>query len=217
MGLNEAALPAMQNGAEQRIGLFGGAFDPPHQAHVALARAAVAQFELDCLHIVPTGYAWHKARSLSAPEHRLAMARLAFQDLPHVVVDERELQRAGPTFTIDTLEALQKEHPQAKLYLFMGDDQFAAFQQWHRWQDILDLAIICIAGRAHSARSARQFDAYPGFAGRFSVLELPLLPVSATQIRQLIASRAASAEDLARLVSEPVARYISLYRLYGAR
>jgi len=197
MGLSEAAVPSIQSGTEQRIGLFGGAFDPPHHAHVALARAAVGQFALDCLHIVPTGYAWHKARTLSAPEHRLAMARLAF--------------------TIDTLEALQKEHPQARLYLFMGDDQFAAFQQWHRWQDILDLAIICIAGRAHSTRAGGQFDAYPGFASRFSVLELPLLPVSATQIRQLIASRAASADDLARLVSEPVARYISLHRLYGAR
>ena len=217
MGLSEAAVPSIQSGTEQRIGLFGGAFDPPHHAHVALARAAVGQFALDCLHIVPTGYAWHKARTLTAPEHRLAMARLAFQDVPKVVVDERELQRAGPTFTIDTLEALQKEHPQARLYLFMGDDQFAAFQQWHRWQEILDLAIICIAGRAHSTRAGGQFDAYPGFASRFSVLELPLLPVSATQIRQLIASRAASADDLARLVSEPVARYISLHRLYGAR
>lgn len=217
MGLSEPAVPSIQSGAGQRIGLFGGAFDPPHHAHVALARAAVAQFELDCLHIVPTGYAWHKARTLSAPEHRLAMARLAFQDLPHVVVDERELQRAGPTFTIDTLEALQKEYPQARLYLFMGDDQFVAFQQWHRWQDILGIAIICIAGRAHSVRAASPFDAYPGFANRFSVLELPLLPVSATQIRQLIASRAASAEDLATLVSEPVARYISRHRLYGAR
>ena len=217
MGLSEVAVPSIKSGTEQRIGLFGGAFDPPHHAHVALARAAVGQFALDCLHIVPTGYAWHKARTLSAPEHRLAMARLAFQDLPNVVVDERELQRAGPTFTIDTLEALQKEHPQARLYLFMGDDQFAAFQQWHRWQDILDLAIICIAGRAHSTRAVGRFDAYPGFASRFSVLELPLLPVSATQIRQLIASRATSADDLARLVSEPVARYISLHRLYGAR
>ena len=217
MGLSEAAVPSIQSGTEQRIGLFGGAFDPPHHAHVALARAAVAQFELDCLHIVPTGYAWHKARTLSAPEHRLAMARLAFQDLPNVVVDERELQRAGPTFTIDTLEALQKENPRARLYLFMGDDQFVAFQQWHRWQDILGLAIICIAGRAHSARAEGQFDAYPGFASRFSVLELPLLPVSATQIRQLIGSRVVSVDDLAKLVSEPVARYISLHRLYGAR
>jgi nicotinate-nucleotide adenylyltransferase len=213
VGLSQASRPA----GEQRIGVFGGAFDPPHHAHVALARAAIQQFELDSLHVIPTGQAWHKARALSAAEHRLAMTRLAFQDESNVVVDERELQRAGPTFTIDTLEALQAQHPQARLYLFMGADQFIAFQQWHRWQDILDIAIICIAARAHSAWATGQFDAYPGRRDRFAVLEMPELPVSATQIRQRIGSRAISAPDLAELVSEPVARYISLHRLYGAR
>jgi nicotinate-nucleotide adenylyltransferase len=213
VGLSQAARPA----AEQRIGVFGGAFDPPHHAHVALARAAIQQFELDSLHVIPTGQAWHKARALSAAEHRLAMTRLAFADEPKVVIDERELQRTGPTFTIDTLEALQTEHPQARLYLFMGADQFAAFQQWHRWQDILDVAIICIAARAHCAWAEGQFDAYPGRSSRFAVLKMPQLPVSATQIRQLIGSPAVSPADLTQLVSEPVARYISLHRLYGAR
>ena len=201
---------------EQRIGVFGGAFDPPHHAHVALARAAIEQFELDSLHVVPTGQAWHKARSLSAAEHRLAMTKLAFPDEAKVIIDERELQRAGPTFTIDTLEALQTQNPQARLYLFMGADQFSAFQQWHRWNDILDIAIICIAARAHSAWATGQFDAYPGRSSRFALLEMPPLPVSATQIRQRIASRAVSPADLAQLVSRPVARYISLHRLYGA-
>ena len=201
---------------EQRIGVFGGAFDPPHHAHVALARAAIEQFELDSLHVIPTGQAWHKARSLSAAEHRLAMTKLAFQDEPKVVIDERELRRTGPTFTIDTLEGLQALHPQARLYLFMGADQFSAFQQWHRWQDILELAIICIAARAHTAWATGKFDAYPGRSSRFALLDMPELPVSATQIRQRIASRAVSPADLAQLVSKPVARYISLHRLYGA-
>ena len=210
--MNQATRPA----DEQRIGVFGGAFDPPHQAHVALAKAAIQQFELDSLHVIPTGQAWHKSRALSAAEHRLAMTKLAFQDVAKVVIDERELQRTGPTFTIDTLEALQTQNPLARLYLFMGADQFSAFQQWHRWQDILKLAIICIAGRAHCAWATGQFDAYPGRSSRFAVLEMPQLPVSATQIRQRIASRAVTPDDLAQLVSEPVARYISLHRLYGA-
>ncbi len=202
--------------SEQRIGVFGGAFDPPHHAHIALARAAIQQFQLDALHVIPTGQAWHKARALSAAEHRLAMTKLAFQDEAKVVIDERELQRTGPTFTIDTLEALQTQNPQARLYLFMRADQFFAFQQWYRWQDILELAIICIAARADSAWATGQFDAYPGRSSRFAVLEMPTRPVSATQIRQLIASRAVSPDDLAQLVSRPVARYISLHRLYGA-
>ena len=210
--MNQPARPARK----LRIGVFGGAFDPPHHAHIALARAAIQQFELDSLHVIPTGQAWHKARALSTAEHRLVMTRLAFADEPKVVIDERELQRAGPTFTIDTLEALQAENPQARLYLFMGADQFAAFQQWHRWQDIVNVAIICIAARAHYAWASGQFDAYPGRSSRFAVLEMSELPVSATQIRQRIGSRAISPTDLAELVSEPVARYISLHRLYGA-
>ncbi len=210
--MNQATRPA----DEHRIGVFGGAFDPPHHAHVALASAAIQQFELGSLHVIPTGQAWHKARALSAAEHRLAMTRLAFRDEPRVVVDERELQRTGPTFTIDTLEALQAQNPQATLYLFMGADQFSAFQQWHRWNAIVDIAIICIAARAHSAWATGQFDAYPGRSSRFAVLDMPSLPVSATQIRQRLASRAVSPVELAQLVSRPVARYISLHRLYGA-
>lgn len=201
----------------KRIGVFGGAFDPPHNAHVALARAALEQFALDALYIIPTGQAWHKARTLSAPEHRLAMTRLAFEDMPRVVVDERELQRAGPTFTIDTLHALQAENPQAQLYLFIGADQFFSFRQWHKWQEILELAIICIADRAQSTLAQTQFDAYAPHDHRFFTLQLPLMPVSATQVRQLMTLGAASAYDVARLVPEPVARYISLHRLYRPR
>jgi nicotinate-nucleotide adenylyltransferase len=209
LGLSATPVPGAR-----RIGVFGGAFDPPHNAHIALAQAALGQFGLDLLYVVPTGQAWHKARALSAPVHRLAMTRLAFKDLPHIVVDEREIQRAGPTFTIDTLEALQAENPQAQLYLFIGADQFSAFRQWHRWQDILEIAIICIADRAQSALAQTQFDAYAGGNYRFFKLELPLMPVSATQIRQLMASGKASAAAIVQLVPEPVARYISLNQLY---
>lgn len=201
----------------KRIGVFGGAFDPPHNAHVALARAALEQFALDALYIVPTGQAWHKARTLSDAEHRLTMTRLAFEDVERVVVDKRELQRAGPTFTIDTLRALQAENPQAQLYLFIGADQFLTFRQWHQWQEILELAIICIADRAQSTLAQTQFDAYAPHNHRFFTLQLPLMPVSATQVRQLVALGAASAYDVAQLVPEPVARYISLHRLYRPR
>lgn len=198
----------------QRIGVFGGAFDPPHNAHVALAQAALEQFGLDTLYVIPTGQAWHKARVLSAPEHRLAMTRLAFAGMPRVRVDERELQRAGPSFTIDTLQALQVENPRSQLYLLLGADQFAAFRQWHRWQEILAVAIICIADRAQSTLAKTKFDAYSGYNHRFFTVKLPLMPVSATRIRQLMASGVATADEVAGLVPEPVARYISAHQLY---
>jgi nicotinate-nucleotide adenylyltransferase len=200
-----------------RIGVFGGAFDPPHNAHVAMARAALKQVGLDTLYIVPTGQAWHKSRELTAPHHRLAMAQLAFENEPRVVVDDRETRRAGPSFTVDTLEALQAENLGAQLYLFMGADQFAAFKQWHRWQEILELAIICIADRAQSTRAQANFEPYPGSSEHFLRLQLPLMPVSATEIRQLMASGAATAEAVASMVPEPVARYISLHQLYSSR
>lgn len=201
----------------KRIGVFGGAFDPPHNAHIALAEAALEQFELDALYVVPTGHAWHKARALSAPEHRLAMTRLAFANMPGVVVDQRELERVGPTFTIDTLQALQQENPQAQLYLFIGADQFSSFRQWHKWQEILELAIICIADRAQSTQAQTQFDTYAAQKHRFFTLQLPLMSVSATQVRQLLVLGAASACDVAQLVPEPVASYISSHRLYRSR
>ena len=203
-------------GKPKRVGVFGGAFDPPHHAHVALARAALEQFDLDVLHIIPTGHAWHKARELSAPEHRLAMARLAFGNIEGAIVDARELERVGPTYTIDTLRALQSENPECQLYLFIGADQFATFGQWHQWKEILEIAIICIADRTESALTQIQFDAYAPHNHRFFTLKLPLMPVSATHIRQTMASGATTAEEARKLVPEAVARYISLHELYDA-
>ena len=200
----------------RRIGVFGGSFDPPHNAHVALARAALAQFDLDVLHVIPTGHAWHKDRALSAPEHRLALARLAFVGIERVVVDARELQRAGPTYTLDTLKSLQSENSGCQLYLFIGADQFATFAQWHQWREILEIAIICIADRTESALTQIQFDAYAPNNHRFFILKLPLMPISATEIRQAMASGAATAEEAKKWVPEAVARYISLHKLYGA-
>lgn len=206
------------NQKPRKIGVFGGAFDPPHCAHISLAQVALKSLELDVLHIVPTGSAWHKARTLSAAEHRLAMSRLAFGDLPRVVVDDREIRRAGPTFTIDTLQAIQAENSGAQLYLVMGADQFAAFEQWHQWQAILQIATICIAARARINWSTPQFDAYNGVKSSIIELPMPNMPVSATQIRQLLAGASASSlgenQATADLLPETVARYIAQHQLY---
>ena len=199
----------------KRIGVFGGAFDPPHAAHLALARLAVAQLQLDALKIFPTGHAWHKSRTLTAPEHRLAMAQLAFADLAQAQVDASELLRAGPTYTIDTLTQLQAENPGCQLFLIIGADQAMALSNWHRFEDILRIAIICVAGRATTARTAGSIDADsqvpPGLArSRFESLHLPPMAVSATDIRH----RVATDQDIHGLVSEPIARYIAHHHLY---
>jgi nicotinate-nucleotide adenylyltransferase len=194
----------------KRIGIFGGAFDPPHLAHAALVQAAVADLALDELRIVPTGQAWHKAHSLSPAHHRLAMAQLAFGHLPRVVVDPCETQRAGPSYTVDTLTELQQQWPGAELLLVMGEDQARALTSWHDWQQVLRLAIICVAERDDLTGFTPRFVPPKTLESRFRRLQIPAMPVSATDIRARIAAH----QSVAPLVFEPVARYIDDHHLY---
>jgi nicotinate-nucleotide adenylyltransferase len=197
-----------------RIGVFGGAFDPPHNAHVALARSAIAQLALDELRVVPTGQAWHKSRPLSPATDRLAMAGLAFGELPGAVLDDREIRRAGPSYTLDTLRELQQERPGAQLLLILGADQAAALPSWNGWQEILSIAIVSVAQRPDSTRPEARFDplTLPGMpaGARFEAIELPATDLSATDIRM----QAVRGNDISSLVPPAVARYIDLHHLY---
>jgi nicotinate-nucleotide adenylyltransferase len=195
------------NATPLRVGMFGGAFDPPHRAHVALARAAIEQLSLDRLYIFPTGDAWHKARTLTPAEHRLAMTRLAFAGVPKTVVDDLELSRNGPTYSADTLRELQARHPGAELHLLMGEDQAAGFTRWHAWQEVARMAVLCVAGRGTGAGLAT-LRALPGV--RVHTLQFPPMPESATEIR----SRLTAGQDIADLVEPAVASYIDSHLLY---
>lgn len=209
----------------KRLGVFGGAFDPPHNTHAALIEQALAQLQLNELRVFPTGQAWHKARPLSPSADRLAMAELAFSKTPGVVVDARETLRAGPSYTVDTLQELHGENPDADLVLLIGGDQARALPTWHRWQQIFRYAIICIADRAYPTRAAGIFDTknqtnavkspaecFPNCppGARFLQLKMPLSPVSASDIRARVAAR----QNIDALVCEPVARYILQHHLY---
>jgi nicotinate-nucleotide adenylyltransferase len=179
-------------------------------AHVALAKTALAQLQLDELRVLPTGQAWHKTRELSSVEHRLAMTRLAFADLPQVVVDDREIRRIGPSYTIDTVHELQREQPQAQLFLLIGEDQALALSTWHDWQALVQIAIICVAERQDSTRAGMRFSPPDGLESRFQRLQMPALAVSATAIRTHVAAH----QGIAPLVGEPVARYIDQHHLF---
>lgn len=193
-----------------RIGIFGGAFDPPHHAHQMLARAAVTQYQLDVLHVLPTGHAWHKPRVLTAAVHRLAMTRLAFASIPRVEVDDREMRRSGPSYTLDTALELQAQYPGCTLYLVLGEDQARALPTWHGWQALLQIATILIAKRQDATLAKGTIDALDGVPGRFLPLQTEPMALSATAIR----ARAAQGEGIADLVPEPVARYIEYHHLY---
>ena len=138
-----------------RVGLYGGAFDPPHYAHIALAQAAVAQLGLDVLYIIPTGQPWMKQRRLSAGAHRLAMAQQAFAHLPRVQVDDCELQRSGTTYTIDTLRELQARPAHAgknvDWFLVMGEDLLHTLPQWQRAKQLLREVTVAVLPRTQAA------------------------------------------------------------------
>ena len=206
---------------KRRIGLFGGAFDPPHRAHVALVHAALNQFSLDELRVLPTGQAWHKSRELTCAEHRLAMTQLAFAEFERVVVDAREMQRAGATYTIDTLEALQREQANCEWWLFIGQDQAERFQTWHRWPDILSAAQVVVARRPESTPLEPEGKHEPKegqWHNRTNAqalqpmqqLQWSPLVISATAIRLAVAR----GQDTAAWLQPQVQHYIQQHHLY---
>ncbi len=194
----------------QRLGMFGGAFDPPHNTHVALILAAIDQLELDEMRVFPTGDAWHKPRQLTSAVHRVAMAELAFSSIPRVVVDDRETYRTGPSYTVDTLRELKRDRPEADLFLIIGGDQARALDTWHEWQVIPQLAIICVAEREDSTWASSVFTPPDALKSRFLRLEMPPSAISASDIRARIATH----KSVVPLVCEPVARYIDHHHLY---
>lgn len=198
----------------RRIGMYGGAFDPPHNAHVALAKAAITQLELDELRVFPTGHAWHKTQRLSPAKDRLAMAALAFDNVDHLVIDDREIRRAGPTYSKDTLLELQAEYPDAQIYLVMGADQAAALPTWSHFEEITKLAIICVAERADKTGSISYSATLNNLVSSHLKpaihIELPFMPESATDIRDLVGH----GKTIDNLLPSSVALYIEKHHLY---
>lgn len=203
----------------QRVGMFGGAFDPPHWAHRMLAEAALTQLGLDVLHILPTGQAWHKSRVLTPAEHRVSMCRLAFGDLPNTRIDTREIRREGPSYTADTLRELAAEYPGAELFLVLGADQLLAFKSWVRWPEVLAQATLAVASRATQIGADAVHDQademdLSGVDLPFRRLDMPLKNISATAVRSRVGQPLSRSSALEVLVPEAVASYISLHHLY---
>jgi nicotinate-nucleotide adenylyltransferase len=191
------------------IGLFGGSFDPPHLGHLALARQARDQLALDEVRWLPAGQPWQKAgRVLAAAVDRVAMVALAIAGERGMVLDDRETRRAGPSYTIDTVDELRTERPGAALVLVVGQDQYAGLPTWHRWRDLVDAVTLAVAGRAgEPPRAAPELAAR---THRVVVLDLPPLPISSTAVR----AAAAAGGDVQALVGPAVAGYIARHGLY---
>lgn len=199
----------------RRVGLMGGSFDPVHSAHVALAELALHHLKLDEVRWIPVGQPWQKVRQLAAAEHRLAMVQAAVAHEPRFVVDPIETQRSGPSYTLDTLRALQMRAAQpTEWFLIIGQDQYANLPTWHGWQELLQDLTLAVACRGHHSPVAPM--ALQGRPNRVVELPLPPLSVSSTDIR----ARLARGEDpltlAPELVSHTVARYIATHQLYAA-
>ena len=193
-------------GSGRRVGLFGGSFDPVHLAHVALARQALEQLGLDELRWMPVGVAWQKTRALAPAAHRAAMVELAMAGEPRFALERVELERAGPSYTIDTVRALHAAQPDVAWTLVLGEDQFASLHTWHGWRELLGLVRLAVAGRPDTVTTPH---AEVARAVRDAVA-LPPMTVSSSEVRDRLA-RGLSIEGF---VPDAVARYIAHHRLY---
>jgi nicotinate-nucleotide adenylyltransferase len=189
-----------------RVGIFGGSFDPVHNAHVALARQALDELALDELVWLPAGQPWQKRRVLAPAVHREAMVRLAIAGEPRYTLSRIELERNGPSYTVDTVRTLNARRPGVSWHLVIGQDQYAGFHTWHGWQELLGLVTLAVANRADAPLNADpQVLRVPHEA-----VALPMMDISSTDIR----ARLARGLGIADLVPAPVAGYIARHHLY---
>ena len=192
----------------KRIGLFGGSFDPVHNAHVALATTALAQLKLNEVRWIPVGQPWQKTRQLADAADRESMVRLAIAGEPRFVLDRSELRRRGPSFTLDTVREMVVTESGVEWFLILGQDQYASLHTWRDWRELLGLVTLAIANRPGAALAANTQIARV----EHQTMLLPMMDVSSTEVRR----RIGAGESIADLVPDTVARYIEQRRLYLA-
>jgi nicotinate-nucleotide adenylyltransferase len=193
------------------MGLYGGAFDPPHAGHLALVQAALHELVLDRLFIVPTGQPPHRKPTQTPDFHRLNMLRLAVNTLPlcdreKISIDEQEMRRSGPSYTAYTVNELYQREPQAQLWLILGADQWNALNTWHdvdRWRQRVR---ICVAQRAPWQIKAEPEPDH--------VLHLPPLPYGSSHIRQALVKKAPGFQGMPGGLAPAVRHYIEDRQLY---
>ncbi len=132
---------------QRAIGILGGTFDPIHFGHLRTALELYQSLDLTEVRLIPCFQPVHRKLPVASPEHRLAMVKHAIESETALKVDDLEIKRKGPSYTIDTLTAFRKKLPQTPLCLIMGIDALLNFPSWHRWEDILQLAHLVVAHR----------------------------------------------------------------------
>jgi nicotinate-nucleotide adenylyltransferase len=195
--------------------VYGGTFDPPHAQHVHMASSAADAVGATRIRVIPAAVNPQRTGAPpSAAEHRLAMARLAFAGEPRAVIDDREIRRGGPSYTVDTLEALAMEHPDERMRLLLGGDQALNFRSWRSPDRIAALAEPVVVARApHDATTLLAELSRGGDAAAWAtrVLPLPPRPHASTELRRLLAR---GERPDASLLAPEVADYAIRHGLY---
>jgi nicotinate-nucleotide adenylyltransferase len=197
-----------------RVGILGGAFNPPHIGHLVCAQEALVQLELERVVFVPVGQAPHRElESDPGPETRLEMVELAIADDARFAVSRVEIDRDGPSYTVETLRELRAAAPDDEPVLILGGDQAAALSDWHEPEQVLELAQIAVVERTNWSRNAIgiKVGRLRG-AERIRYLDMPIIQVSSTSVRR----RVAAGQPIRYLVPDMVANHIGANDLYGA-
>ncbi|WP_460829117.1 nicotinate-nucleotide adenylyltransferase [Nocardioides hungaricus] len=192
-----------------RVGVMGGTFDPIHHGHLVAASEVQAWFDLDEVVFVPTGDPWQKSDRVVTPaEHRYLMTVIATASNPRFTVSRVDVDRAGPTYTIDTLRDLRAQRPDAELYFITGVDALADIFSWRDAGELFELAQFVGCTRPGYALDEAAIGAIP--ADRVTMVEIPALAISSTDCRD----RTRRGEPVWYLVPDGVVQYIAKHHLY---
>ncbi len=199
-------LPPVGRGSGERVGVFGGTFDPPHVGHLVAAVNARHEADLDRVLLVVANEPWQKVwmRDLSPAADRLAMVEAAVGDVEGLEASDIEIRRGGRSYTADTLAALLDEDPTRQLFLILGSDAVAGLSTWEHTDRLKELAEIVVVDRPGTE------GAVPPDGYRYRVVEVPLLEVSSTDVR----ARVADGRPLDYLLAPEVIHCIESRRLY---
>ncbi len=190
-----------------RIGVMGGTFDPIHHGHLVAASEVAQSFDLDEVVFVPTGVPWQKG-DVTESEHRYLMTVIATASNPQFTVSRVDIDRAGATYTIDTLRDLQRERPGAELFFISGADAVAQILGWHNQQELWDLAHFVAVSRPGHVLSTEGLP-----TDGVSQLEIPALSISSTDCR----ARVSRGHPVWYLVPDGVVQYIAKHHLYRSK
>jgi nicotinate-nucleotide adenylyltransferase len=197
-----------------RVGILGGAFNPPHIGHLVCAQETLIQLELHKVVFVPVGQAPHRGiEDDPGAEARLELVELAIAGDDRFTSSRIELDREGPSYTSDTLREMRSAAPEDELFLILGGDQAATLPTWHEPEEVLSLATVAVVERVSWTRNAIGIKiARLKGSERVRYLDMPLIQVSSSAIRR----RVAAGRPTRYLVPDAVASYIEANRLYGA-